>query len=142
MNSVIFRSATRYMFPILLLLSVFLLMSGHNEPGGGFTGGLVAASAFVLYALAFDTAEARRRLWLDPRHLIGAGLLLALASGMVGLLAGEPFLTAYWVNLPLPGGGSAALGTPLLFDAGVFLDVIGLSLLIIFSMADVDRGES
>lgn len=72
MNSVIFRSATRYMFPILLLLSVFLLMSGHNEPGGG----------------------------------------------------------------------SAALGTPLLFDAGVFLDVIGVSLLIIFSMADVDRGES
>ncbi len=138
MNSVILRSATLYMQPILLLFSVFLLMGGHNEPGGGFTGGLVAASAFVLHAVAFGVPEARRLLRADPRTLIGLGLLLAAGSGLLSVFGGGAFMTGVWAELPVPGLGTVALGTPLLFDTGVYLDVIGVTLLIIFSMAESD----
>src|SRR4029079_1978652 len=83
---VILPTAARFLLPLLLLFSLFLLVRGHNEPGGGFSGGLVAASAYVLYGFAYGAAEARRVLPADPRALIGAGLLLAVASGCLGLL--------------------------------------------------------
>jgi len=122
------------MLPLLLLFSVFLLLRGHNEPGGGFVGGLVAASAFALYAVAYDTAAARRTLGIDTLTLIGLGLLVALGSGLIGLVLGQPFMTGQWgdYNVPLLG----KVGSPLLFDIGVYLVVIGATLTIIFALAE------
>jgi multicomponent Na+:H+ antiporter subunit B len=136
MRSLVLRTATRYMQPILLLFSVFLLLKGHNEPGGGFAGGLVAASAFALYAIAYSVDEARENLRVAPQTLIGLGLLLALGSGVVAMLLGQPFMTGQWGEVTLPGFGKVALGTPVLFDVGVYLDVVGVTLLIIFSLAE------
>ena len=95
-NSPIFRTAARLLMPLLLLFSVFLLLRGHNEPGGGFVGGLVAAAAFALYAIAFGVQRARQALLVQPLTLLGAGLLIALLSGLPAVLRGEPFLTALW----------------------------------------------
>jgi multicomponent Na+:H+ antiporter subunit B len=135
-SSVILRTASRVLLPILLLYSVFLLVAGHNGPGGGFAGGLVAASAFALHALVYDPRSASRALGADPRTLIGVGLLAALGSGLLGLLLGRPFLPGLWHEVHLPGGGSLAIGTPLLFDVGVYLLVLGVALLMIFPPAE------
>jgi multicomponent Na+:H+ antiporter subunit B len=136
MNSLILRVATRFMLPLLLLFSIFLLLRGHNEPGGGFSGGLVAASAFVLYGFAFGVSEAKWALSIDPRHLIGAGLLAALISGCLGLFLGRPLMTGLWGEWDVPAVGKLHVGTPLLFDLGVYLVVIGVTLSIIFPLAE------
>ncbi len=134
MNSLILSVAGRYLLPLLLLFSLFLLLRGHNEPGGGFVGGLVAASAFALYALAFDVAAARRLLRLEPRTLIALGLTVAGVSGFGGLLTGRPFFAPVWGAQELPIIGKP--GTPLFFDTGVYLTVIGITTLILFSLAE------
>jgi multicomponent Na+:H+ antiporter subunit B len=134
--SLILRTATRFLLALLLLFSLFLLLRGHNAPGGGFVGGLVAAAAFSLYAVAFDVAAARRLLRLEPRVLIGAGLLLAVASGLAGLLVARPFLTSLWLPLALGGAEPTRLGTPLLFDLGVYFVVLGAALTILLALAE------
>lgn len=134
MTSLILSTATTYLLPLLLLLSVYLLFHGHDFPGGGFVGGLVAAAAFALYSIAHGAPESRRMLKVDPRTLIGIGLMTALVSGLLPLLFGEPFLTGLWVTIKVPI--ELKLGTPVLFDVGVYLVVIGTTLTIIFSLAE------
>jgi multicomponent Na+:H+ antiporter subunit A len=128
--SPIFRTAARLLMPLLLVFAVFLLLRGHNQPGGGFVGGLVAAAAFALYAIAFGVRRARQALLVRPLTLLGAGLFLALLSGVPAVLRGQPFLTALWAP------GSLPLGTPAVFDVGVFLVVAGVVLMMIFSLAE------
>ena len=136
MTSLILRTATGFLLPLLLLFSVFLVVRGHNEPGGGFSGGLVAASAFVLYRFAFGVEGARRALPVDPRALIGVGLLVAIGSSSLALLAGRPLMTGLWGRVPVPGFGDLDVGTPLLFDVGVYLAVVGVTLSIILPLAE------
>jgi multicomponent Na+:H+ antiporter subunit B len=136
MNSLILRTTARFLLTLLLLFSIFLLLRGHNEPGGGFVGGLVAAGAFALYGLASNVDEARKALRVDTRSLIGAGLLLAFASGAIGLLAGKPYLTGLWWEIDLFGVTRVDLSTPLLFDIGVYLVVLGVALMILFTLAE------
>lgn len=140
MRSSILQTATRFLMPLLLLFALFLLLRGHNEPGGGFVGGLVVAASFVLYAMAYGVDAGRRALLVDPSTLLGSGLLIALVSGVPAVLLGRPFMTALWTKV---GVGSAVydVGTPLVFDVGVFLAVIGVVLTIIFTLADVSLSE-
>jgi multicomponent Na+:H+ antiporter subunit B len=126
------------MLPLLLLFSVFLLFRGHNLPGGGFTGGLLAAAGFALYSLAFDASSARQVLHIEPRSLIGVGLLLAVLSGVIGVAKGS-FLVGLWVDVPLPYMDAMHLGTPLLFDIGVYLVVIGIALTIVLTIAEQEE---
>ena len=136
MRGLILPTATNYLMPVLLLFSLFLLLRGHNEPGGGFAGGLVAAAAFVLLSVSSGVAVARRALKVDPRSLVGVGLLLMIVSGAVApLVYGEPYLTSYWWTIPV-GEYEVAFGTPLLFDIGVYLAVAGTVLLLVFSMEE------
>jgi multicomponent Na+:H+ antiporter subunit B len=138
MRGLILPTATTYLMPVLLLFSLFLLLRGHNEPGGGFAGGLVAAAAFVLLSVASGVSVARRALQVDPRSLVGVGLMLMIVSGLIApLLYGEPYLTSHWWKYPL-GDYEVALGTPLLFDIGVYLGVAGTILLIVFSLEEED----
>jgi len=135
-TSSILRTATRLLMPLLLMFAVYLVLRGHNEPGGGFVGGLVVAGAFILYAIAYGADAARRALLVDPSRLLGVGLLVALASGIPAVLRGQPFLTSVWTAV----GGDAhgiAVGTPLVFDVGVCFAVIGVVLTIVFTLADV-----
>jgi multicomponent Na+:H+ antiporter subunit B len=130
MTSQIFRAAARILMPLLLLFSIFLLVRGHNQPGGGFVGGLVASAAFALYSIAYGVERARRALLVEPLTLLGAGLLIALVSGLPAALRGQPFLTAQWMLRPV------VIGTPLVFDVGVFLVVTGVVLMMVFTLAE------
>ena len=130
MSSLILRTAARVLMPLLLVYGIFLLLRGHNAPGGGFAGGLVVAAAYSLSSFAFGPAAARRALIVDPSRLIGAGLLLALGSGAGPVLAGKPFLTALWF------APAIGLGTPLTFDVGVFCVVIGVVLTMTFMLGE------
>jgi multicomponent Na+:H+ antiporter subunit B len=132
--SLILSIATRYLLPLLLLLSVYLLLRGHDAPGGGFIGGLVASSAFALYAIAHGAPQARRALRIDPGTLIALGLLAATASASLSLLAGLPFMTSLWMEGGIPAIGK--IGTPLIFDTGVFMVVVGVNLMIILSLME------
>lgn len=134
--SLILRVAARVLVPLLLVFSVFMLLRGHNLPGGGFVGGLVAASAFVLYVLTAGVHESRRVLYVEPHTLLGVGLACAYGAGVLALLLGEPFLTGLWWDLHLPVLGHLHLGSTLLFDVGVMLVVIGTVLLMVFSVED------
>jgi multicomponent Na+:H+ antiporter subunit B len=138
MTSLILRTTARYLTPLLLIFSVFLFWRGHNQPGGGFAGGLVAAIPFAIFSIAFGAAEARRVLHVEPHVLIATGLLTALASGVLSLFAGDPFLTSRWGYLRLPGLPSLDLGTPILFDLGVYLLVVGVTLSIIFALEEAE----
>jgi len=141
MTSSILQTAARLLMPLLLLFAVFLLLRGHDQPGGGFVGGLVVASSFVLYSIAFGVDAARRALLIKPSTLLGSGLLVALASGIPGVIDGRPFMSALWTTF---GTGSAvvAVGTPLIFDIGVFLAVIGVVLTIVFTLAETVLTEN
>jgi multicomponent Na+:H+ antiporter subunit A len=128
--SPIFQTAARMLMPLLLVFSMFLLLRGHNQPGGGFVGGLVASAAFALYGIAFGVQRAREALLVEPLTLIGTGLMVAFVSGLPAVFRGDPYLAAVWVLEPV------AIGTPALFDLGVFLVVAGVVLMMIFSLAE------
>ena len=134
MESLIVRSSTRFLLPLMLLFSVFLLVRGHNEPGGGFVGGLTAATAFTLVLLADGLEAARRLLRVAPLTLVAAGLTVALASGLPALLQGRPYMTGVWLGFPLPVVGK--IGSPVVFDVGVYLVVLGIVLAILFELAE------
>jgi multicomponent Na+:H+ antiporter subunit B len=138
MQSLILRTAGHFLLPLLLLFSLFLLFRGHNEPGGGFIAGLVAAAAVVLYLFSMDIASARRVLRVDPRSLLGSGMLLAVLSGVPGVFRGQPFFTAQWLEVTVPGLGMVKLSSVLLFDIGVYLVVIGAVLTIMLTLAEAE----
>jgi multicomponent Na+:H+ antiporter subunit B len=140
MRSSILQTAVRVLMPLLLLFAVFLLMRGHNEPGGGFVAGLVVAASYILYSIAFGVDAGRRALLVGPSRLLGVGLLVALVSGLPALVGGKTFMTAIWTTLSA-GSTAVYVGTPLVFDIGVFLAVIGVVLTIVFTLADTVLSE-
>ncbi len=137
-NTVILHTAALFLLPLQLLFSVFLLLRGHDEPGGGFIAGLVAAGAFVLYLFAHGVEATRRVLRLEPHDLVGAGLLLGLVSALPALLSGEPLLTAQWWSFYLMET-EIKLSTVLLFDLGVYLVVMGSILTIVMSLNEAEE---
>lgn len=136
MNSIILRTATRFMLPLLVIFSIIVLLRGHNQPGGGFVGGLLATSAFMLYAMAFGVPAVHRILRLPLTTYIAVGLGMALVSGLPGLIEGKPFLYGQWVGFTVTGFGELKIGTPLLFDIGVYLTVLSVCLLILLTLAE------
>ncbi len=122
--SLIFATTARMFFILMLVVSVLVLFRGHNEPGGGFIGGLIASAGFAVLALALGVNVARQRLILHPVVWMGVGLVCAIVSGIPGAIINESFLTHQWFDLDL-GFASLKLGTTYLFDVGVYLTVIG-----------------
>jgi len=133
-RSILLSFAARYLMPLMLVFSVFLLIRGHNEVGGGFVGGLVATSALMLYGIALSPAALRKLLPVEPHLLVSIGLLSALLSGAIPILAGKPFMTGLWLKSSIPVIGK--VGTPLLFDTGVYLVVIGVVVWILITLAE------
>ena len=122
---VMLEVAARPLYVLILLASVWVLLRGHNEPGGGFIGGLIAVSASILWAVAWGSDAARKRLPLgDPLMLGAAGVLLGALSGVPALFFGDAYLTHLWATLPL-GFTELKVSTVLIFDLGVYLCVWG-----------------
>lgn len=133
MKSAILQTATRYLLPILLLFSVFLLLRGHYYPGGGFVGGLVAAIAFVLHSFANGTKSTMQILGYKPISLIPIGLGISALSVVFPIMLGLPPMTGLWFEQPIPVIGM--IGSALFFDLGVYFVVIGVVLTILFTIA-------
>lgn len=123
MNSRILMAAGSYLLPVLLLFSVYLLFVGHSKPGGGFVGGLTAASGFALYVITHGRGSTNRLLPFDSAFITVAGLLLMLTAGMIGIFGGNNFLDASRIEWTLPILDKP--GTPFVFDLGVYFVVIG-----------------
>lgn len=135
MTSLILRVATGFLLPGLVVLSLWVLLRGHDAPGGGFIAGLIVASGFALRLFAHGPEVVRGELRIAPRALIGTGLLVALLSGLLGLVLGGPLFEAHWLpELPVLG----TLGTPVLFDLGIYLLVIGAVLAAMFALSEVE----
>jgi multicomponent Na+:H+ antiporter subunit A len=135
LSSLILRTGARTLFSTILVVSVFLLFSGHNSPGGGFTGGLVAGAAFVLRFVACGSEDVGRLTRLAPETFLGVGLLFAGGVGVASLLLGLGFLeTGYLFEWPLPALGVVKLHSAVVFDVGVYLVVAGLVLAILRSV--------
>lgn len=138
-NTVILQTAALFLLPLQLLFSVFLLLRGHNEPGGGFIAGLVASGAFALYLFAHGVQSTRKILRVDPQDLLGAGLLMGVAAALPAAFLGEPFLKALWWTIYLGAETKIKLSTVLLFDIGVYFAVLGTILTIVVSLTEAEE---
>ncbi len=124
MNTVIFRTVAPILAALMLVFSIFVLLRGHNEPGGGFIGGLIGASGVAIYGIAAGVEEVRRALKVDPVVIAGLGVVLAALSGFLSLFYQVPFLTGIWTTILL-AGTEIHLSTPMFFDIGVYMVVLG-----------------
>ena len=129
MQSIILNAATRLLQPLLLVFAILVLMRGHNHPGGGFIAGLLAATALILYGFAHGMQQCWGRFLLRPHYWIALGLSLALLSAALGPFTGVPVMTGQWL---FPFG--LPLGSPLLFDVGVALTVMGVTAMLLLSV--------
>lgn len=130
----------RGIYWLMLVVAAWLLLRGHNAPGGGFIAALVAVAATALLAIVYGCDHARRVLPLAPLPLTGSGILLALFSGIPGLLSGNAFLTHYWWHIEA-GFINVKLSTVLLFDLGVFAAVWGAFTLYLLALL-CDNGDA
>lgn len=131
MNSLILNVAARILMPLFLAFSVYMLLRGHNLPGGGFIGGLIGAAGFVLYAFAAGVDAARAAVRIEPRMIGVVGLAMALVSGLVAALGPRDPFTGLWAEL-----AGFPVSTVLLFDIGVYLAVFGAMLTLVFTIGE------
>lgn len=138
MNSTILKLASGYIRGLMLIFAVIMLIRGHNYPGGGFIGGLIAGLSMVYKVYAFDFYTARKELKITPMHYLTIGLSCVLLSAIPSVFSGLDFMTGVWWTIG-PGGIEIKIGTPFIFDIGVFFVVIGVVLLFMFSLNTEDK---
>ena len=137
MTSLIVRAATRILVGLLLVFSLWMLLRGHNAPGGGFIGGLLGATGFILYAVAHGCPAARAALRVDPRTIAMAGVGVALASGLASMLGAAAPFTGLWLFIGATAESKGLpLSTILVFDVGVYLVVLGSVLTLVFALEE------
>jgi multisubunit Na+/H+ antiporter MnhB subunit len=131
MQSIILKAATRLISGIVLVFAVYLLWRGHHAPGGGFIAALVASTGFALVAIADGPAVVRRGIFIKPRHLMGVGLLMAMGAGALAMIGAQPFFSGLWWPPE-----HAWIGTPVVFDIGVFLTVLGAIVSVLLALEE------
>ncbi|MBU3701273.1 MAG: hypothetical protein FGM58_04400 [Acidimicrobiia bacterium] len=139
-RSMILDVVVRSEFHVLLVVSVYLLFAGHNQPGGGFVGGLVAASACALRMATAGPAELRRSVRIRPMILVGGGLLVASVAGLAALWDGGQLLQTRYLKFDFPVIGEAAMSTAFFFDLGVYLLVLGSMLAVLEVFGEPEEG--
>lgn len=130
MNSLILRTLAPFITLLMLAFSLFVTLRGHNSPGGGFIGGLLAASGVALYALAFGVESTRRLLRVHPLSIAAGGLVLSAASGLVSMIYDVPYMTGLWFDIGID------VSTVMSFDLGVYLVVVGAFSSILLSLEE------
>lgn len=133
-HPVIMAAFSRLLLPLALLVAVFVLLRGHNLPGGGFIAGLITAIALIVQYLANGIAWTQSRMSTDLPPLIGIGLLLATATGLGSWLFDHPFLTSAFSHVHWPLVGEFEIASAMLFDLGVFMVVVGVTLVILLRL--------
>jgi multicomponent Na+:H+ antiporter subunit B len=138
MRSLILRTVAPLIVGLMVLFSIFVLLRGHNEPGGGFIGGLIAVAALSIYGIAFGVETVRRAIVFHPLAIAGAGLMLSTLSGLVSMVFHGPFMTGLWIY-PVILGEEVPLSSVMTFDIGVYLVVVGAVTSVALSLEE--RGE-
>jgi len=133
--------ADRWLFRALMLVSIYVMVRGHNAPGGGFAGGLIAGSAFVLRYLAGGILRVRRSSIVNPSRLIGLGLIVSAVVAAVPLLSGDPALSSDIAKISLPVIGTVKVVSSSLFDLGVYLLVVGAVLPVLVHLGSDPLGD-
>jgi multisubunit Na+/H+ antiporter MnhB subunit len=131
MKSSILKTATRLMIGLVLVFAVYIFLRGHHEPGGGFSAALLAGTAFSMFAITEGPDQVRKAIRIRPSAMAMTGLALAAGTGLPGLFSGQPFLTGIWWQTQI-----VSAGTPLLFDLGVFLAVLGAILSLLLALEE------
>jgi multicomponent Na+:H+ antiporter subunit B len=135
-NDVILHAVTKIVVFIILTLAIYLFLSGHHSPGGGFVGGLVLASAFVLLYLSYDIETIQKGIPFDFKLVAALGAFIAVVSGIGAVVFGEPFLTQTFEYFDLPILGQTELATVTIFESGVALAVVGTVITIMLSISE------
>lgn len=135
-NDVILRTAAKVAVVIILTFSLNLFISGHHNPGGGFIGGLTFVAAIVLLFLVYGIEKVRTNIFVDFKVVAGIGVLIAVLTGIGGMVKGKHFLNQTFGYVDLPVFGATEMATAVLFDVGVALAVIGTSLTIIMTIGE------
>ena len=138
MRTVIFRSIAPYLTSLMVLFSIFVLLRGHNEPGGGFIGGLIAASALAIYGIACGVAPVRRAIYFHPMAIAAFGLFMSAMAGVLSMFVGVPYMSGLWIY-PHFFGVEVPLSSVLVFDVGVYLVVVGAIGSIALALEERDR---
>ncbi|EKF40608.1 Na+/H+ antiporter subunit B [Nitratireductor indicus] len=139
MRTLIFRTIAPYLTSLMVLFSIFVLLRGHNDPGGGFIGGLIAASAFAIYGIACGVSPVRRALYFHPMAISGFGLLLAALAGWLSIFFQVPFMTGLWTKISVLGL-PVDISTVMFFDIGVYLVVVGSITSIALALEEREHG--
>ncbi|HUX83107.1 MAG TPA: monovalent cation/H+ antiporter subunit A [Halothiobacillus sp.] len=134
-HPLLFQTLSQLLLPLTLVFGLYILLRGHNAPGGGFIAGLIVASALITQYLAHGIHHTENRLLIPTHGAIGLGLLLALGTGLASIGAGYPFLTSTFGHWQIPFLGNLELASAMVFDLGVFLVVLGASVLMLVQMA-------
>ncbi|MEM6849486.1 MAG: Na+/H+ antiporter subunit B [Pseudomonadota bacterium] len=137
MSTLIFRTIAPYLAALMVLFSIFVLLRGHNEPGGGFIGGLIAASALAIYGIAHGPDAVRKALVVHPNALAGFGLTIAGLAGVASVVVSKPFLTGLWF-LPVVSDVKLPISNVLVFDVGVYFVVVGSVAAIALALEEAD----
>lgn len=135
-NDLILQTVTKIATFIIILFSIHIFFAGHYTPGGGFIGGLMTSSAIILLLLAFDLKTVKEFLPINYLSLIAVGLLLSVGTGAGALFFDAPFLTHAFQYFDLPLLGHTSLHTAVIFDTGVYLVVIGVTMTIIQTIGE------
>jgi multicomponent K+:H+ antiporter subunit A len=141
-HPLILASLSRVLLPLALLVSVFIFLRGHNLPGGGFIAGLITAVALILQYLASGVQWTQARLPLNYQGMAGLGVLLAGLTGLGSWLFERPFLTSAFGHFEIPLIGEIELATAMLFDLGVYLTVVGATLLMLANLGKLSQGKT
>jgi multicomponent Na+:H+ antiporter subunit A len=137
-RSTILDVTVRTVFPAAVVLSLYFLFAGHNRPGGGFVGGLVCGAAIALRFVAGGMPEVRTLMPLRPHWLLGAGLVAAATTAIMPLLSGDTLMESSKTIFHVPVLSKVAIVSPLFFDTGVYLVVVGLTLYVLEAFGDDD----
>ena len=133
-HPIILQNLSRLLFPLMLLFAAFVFIRGHNLPGGGFIAGLITMLAIILQYLSNGIAWTSKRIGPDMHQMIGAGLMFAIGTGLVAVALGYPFLTSAFTYLKWPIVGKFEVASAMMFDLGVFLVVVGSTVMILVEL--------
>lgn len=135
-NNLILQFTAKIVFFMIIFFAVHIFFAGHYTPGGGFVGGLLASSAIVLLVVAFDLETVKNLIPINFIYVVGCGLMISLLTASTSMFMGKPFFTHFYDTYTLPLIGKTSLHTAALFDLGVFLVVVGVTMTIIQTIGE------
>ena len=140
--SLLVQTGSRTIVPTIVVVSLFLLVVGHDAPGGGFVGGLLAGAALLVVFLAGGKPAVASLLRIQPRSLLGLGIAVSVATAALGMVFGSSFFDAGKLTLNLWLLGDISVSSTLVFDIGVYLVVVGLITTVLTELGDPEREDA